>query len=221
MSTPLRVLVRPLSTPSPARILRACPKAAAAFSTARPVCLHAPLRQQTPTLAIKPKAIFTRANRDLPSAARRVHDAAASKPASSTPPASAAEPAIDWNTFFKLRLRRRRIQLVFSVATGVAGLFAGAGLLSSGYGEPLVAQVPLDPFVTLGIMTFACGALGWLAGPAVGGQVFYLSQSRLAASIRRKESEFLTRVKRHRADPTQSSTGNPGTLPPRYNLAWT
>ncbi|OTA05595.1 hypothetical protein A9Z42_0062870 [Trichoderma parareesei] len=131
---------------------------------------------------------------------------------SSTNAKSSSDPAsakLDWNSFFKLRLRRRRIQLLFSVITGLAGGAAGTVVLAEGFAEPLIAQVPLDPFFTLGIMTMACAGLGWLIGPTIGNQVFYLVNHRFKTQMLQKEAEFFARIKRHRADPTNSSAGNP------------
>lgn len=71
-------------------------------------------------------------------------------------------------------------------------------------------QVPLDPFVSLGLMTMACGGLGWLVGPSIGNQAFYLMNRRLKTQMMQKESEFFARVKKHRANPTNSSASNPG-----------
>ncbi|KAH6608476.1 presequence translocated-associated motor subunit pam17, partial [Trichoderma cornu-damae] len=123
--------------------------------------------------------------------------------------ASAKPPALDWDSFFKLRLRRRRIQLLFSVATGLLGGAAGTIFLAEGFAEPLIAQIPLDPFFTLGIMTMACAGLGWLIGPTLGNQVFYIVNRRFKTQMMQKEGEFFARVKRNRADPTNSSAGNP------------
>lgn len=125
-------------------------------------------------------------------------------------PADTSAPALDWDSFFKLRLRRRRIQLLFSVATGLLGGAVGTVVLAEGFAEPLVAQVPLDPFFTLGIMTMACAGMGWLVGPTLGNQVFYIINRRFKTQMLQKEGEFFARVKRHRADPTNSSAGNPG-----------
>ncbi|KAG5913353.1 TIM23 complex component [Claviceps sorghi] len=75
--------------------------------------------------------------------------------------------------------------------------------------EPLVMQVPLDPFVTLGLMTLSCAGLGWLIGPSIGNQVFYLMNHRLKAQMMHKESEFFARVRKHRVNPTNSSASNP------------
>ncbi|KOS20703.1 Presequence translocated-associated motor subunit PAM17 [Escovopsis weberi] len=129
--------------------------------------------------------------------------------AQAAPAAPAAQAPLTWDTFFTLRLRRRRIQLAFSVTAGLLGGAAGAVLLAEGFAEPLVAQIPLDPFVTLGLLTFACAGMGWLVGPTIGNQVFYLVNRRLKAQMMQKESEFFARVKKHRVDPSNSSAGNP------------
>lgn len=134
-----------------------------------------------------------------------------SSPASSS--SSSKPPALDWDSFFKLRLRRRRIQLLFSVTTGLLGGAAGTVFLAEGFAEPLIAQIPLDPFFTLGIMTMACAGMGWLIGPTLGNQVFYIVNRRFKTQMMQKEGEFFARVKKHRADPTNSSAGNPGMYP--------
>lgn len=148
--------------------------------------------------------------RSIVSQARCFASAAASSQAASSSSSTAPKSTLDWDTFFKLRLRRRRIQLLFSVTTGLFGGAGGAILLSTGLAEPLVMQIPLDPFVTLGLMTLACAGMGWLAGPSIGNQVFYLMNHRFKAQMMQKESEFFTRVKKHRVDPSNSSAGNPG-----------
>ncbi|EGX95276.1 presequence translocase-associated motor subunit Pam17, putative [Cordyceps militaris CM01] len=152
----------------------------------------------------------------LPLAARATSIASTARFFSRTPlqhnAAAAAAPstaALDWNSFFQLRVKRRRIQMVFSLASGVLGGGAGAVALSSGAADSLIGMVPLDPFVTLGIATLCAGGLGWLIGPILGSQVFYLLNRRYKTQMLQKESEFLTRVKKHRSDPTQSSTSNP------------
>lgn len=94
--------------------------------------------------------------------------------------------------------------------SGAGGLFVGAGVLSTGLAEPLVSQVPLDPIFTLGGLTLVFAAAGWLVGPSIGGQVFYMLNRRLTPQIKNKEGEFLTRIKKHRVDPSNSSAANPG-----------
>lgn len=230
MASPLRTLV--LRWPAAAAVrpatgsfTRCCPRA---FSTApktslsadRFTCLaRASLRQQPVAVSRS----LTRGYADLAEGAQRAPNATNNKTASDLeakrqvkPTPSSAnvgieQPALDWNTFFKLRVRRRRFQLFFSLIGGVGAGGAGAILLGQGYAEPLVQQVPLDPFLTLGLMTFACAGLGWLIGPSIGGEIFYLINRRFKLQMRHKESEFLARVRKNRADPTNSSAGNPGT----------
>ena len=118
-------------------------------------------------------------------------------------------PPLDWNTFFQLRKTRRRIQMAFSGVGGVVGGLAGGMSLSSGVAEPLLGQVPLDPFVTLGLMTFSFSALGWLVGPSMGNAVFYAWKRPFRQQMTTKEVQFFARIKKNRVDPTNSSASNP------------
>ncbi|EON99930.1 putative presequence translocase-associated motor subunit protein [Phaeoacremonium minimum UCRPA7] len=123
--------------------------------------------------------------------------------------AHADEPPLDWNTFFALRKSRRRWQLTFSIASSAAGGTGGALFLSTGSADWAVNQIPLDPFVTLGLMTFGFAALGWLVGPVLGSQIFYLLNRKYKSQMALKESQFFARIKKHRVDPSSSSAGNP------------
>lgn len=88
--------------------------------------------------------------------------------------ALAGAPPLDWDTFFKLRKSRRRVQVGFSVVLSLFSGTTGAAALSSGVADSLTSQLPLDPFMTMGLMTMGFMALGWLAGPSLGSAVFYL-----------------------------------------------
>ncbi len=218
----MRSAARPAST-----VARCCPRSSASFSTtARPACVSA--RQHTVSI---PKS-FSRANHGLsvtprktsvaPPARRSIAREArffssstaqldtAAGASNAGPSAAHSSAALDWNSFFQLRVKRRRLQLFFSVTSGVLGGAGGAILLSTGMAEPLVMQVPLDPFVTLGLMTMACAGMGWLVGPSIGNQVFYVMNRRFKTQMMEKESEFFARVKKNRVDPSNSSAGNPG-----------
>lgn len=83
-------------------------------------------------------------------------------------------PPLDWNSFFQLRKSRRRWQLGFSALLSLASGAGGAVVLSTGAADSLTSQVPLDPVMTMGLMTIGFVALGWLAGPSLGSAVFYL-----------------------------------------------
>ncbi|KAK2068973.1 hypothetical protein P8C59_003583 [Phyllachora maydis] len=116
---------------------------------------------------------------------------------------------LDWNSFFRLRKQRRRWQLGFSVVLGVAGSGGGALFLSTGAAEWAVSLVPLEQFVTLGLMTTGFGLLGWLAGPSCGSLVFNALNRQHRAQMLLREVQFFARIKKHRVDPTASSMSNP------------
>jgi len=124
--------------------------------------------------------------------------------------AHAGEPPLDWNTFFKLRKTRRVWQQVFSVVMALSGSAGGAIVLSSGVAESLVSQLPLDPLISLGLMTASFGALGWLAGPSIGTAIFNAIKRKYRVQMDIKESQFFARIKKHRVDPSAGSMRNPG-----------
>jgi len=72
--------------------------------------------------------------------------------------------------------------------------------------SPLIG---LDPLITMGIMTFACGAAGWLIGPFIGGAMFSLRYRSFNRMIAEKEKEFYTRIRKFRVNPEVSSLSNP------------
>lgn len=112
----------------------------------------------------------------------RRHASTDSKTAAPADPA-AAPPALDWNTFFALRKTRRRWQVVFSVVMSLAGGTGAAVVLSTGVADPLTSEVPLDPVLTLGLVTLGFIALGWLVGPSFGNALFYLAKSKYKAPM--------------------------------------
>lgn len=236
MSAPLKTLAP--RWPAAAAVARCCARpasasAAASFSTAsaaaasacaRPVCLA---RERM--AAVRPACHARLTTPSTPAvaaaAARSFASASSLAAAASSPSAAASAPSkLDWDSFFKLRLRRRRIQVAFSVTTSLLAGAGGAILLSTGVAEPLVMQVPLDPFMTLGLMTFACAGLGWLVGPSIGNQVFYIFNHSFKTQMVHKEAEFFARIRKNRVDPSNSSAGNPGasaSLPALYRAPLT
>jgi import inner membrane translocase subunit TIM23 len=94
------------------------------------------------------------------------------------------EVKLDWDSFFKLRASRRRYSLSSSIISSLVSTSVGVQVLSSQDLESLGAQVMgLDPFVVLGMATAACGAIGWLVGPAVGNGVWGLVYRRYKPSV--------------------------------------
>ncbi|KKY35295.1 putative presequence translocase-associated motor subunit [Diaporthe ampelina] len=118
-------------------------------------------------------------------------------------------PPLDWNSFFQLRKTRRRWQVGFSALMSVGFGASGALVLGSGAADSLTGQIPLDPILTLGLITLGCTAMGWVVGPSLGNAVFYLIKRKYKAPMTVKESQFFARIKKNRVDPSNSSTGNP------------
>lgn len=95
-----------------------------------------------------------------------------------------------------------------SVGSGAAGSVA----LSTGLADPVVGQIPLDPLITLGLLSMSCAALGWLAGPSLGTAVFNAMNAKYKEPMAEKEKQFFARIKKNRVDPTASSVRNPGKI---------
>lgn len=75
--------------------------------------------------------------------------------------------------------------------------------------DAIASQLPLDPFISMGLITFAAGGVGWLVGPIVGTGVFNWRNRQFRAQMDEKEKEFYKRVKKFRVDPSVSSLANP------------
>ncbi|KAI1813382.1 Pam17-domain-containing protein [Poronia punctata] len=171
------------------------------------ICPYSSLASLARQPCVSPKQIVNR----NPISYRR--SASTASTAGSTTSSSASSPEshkqLDWNTFFKLRKTRRRIQLVSSIVTMAAGGTTGAVLLVNMNMESLLSKVPLDPFFSLGIITLSFAGLGWLAGPVLGSALFHMYKSGVKRPMAIKESEFFNRIKKHRVDPSNSSlSGN-------------
>jgi len=156
---------------------------------------------------------FTKTPNPLASSAALVRYNSSVSSSPNTPARATTTPkngeVLDWDTFFKLRKSRRRIQLVSSVGTTLGGMVAGAQVLARSDMDAIVGQIPLDPFITLGLITFSCGGIGWLLGPIVGTGIFNMMNGKHRAQMAMKEKEFYNRIKRFRVDPSASSMANP------------
>lgn len=68
-------------------------------------------------------------------------------------------------------------------------MVGGAQGLAMSDMDAIVGQIPLDPFITLGLITFGCGGVGWLLGPIVGTGIFnmmnrkYVGQMAMVSSL--------------------------------------
>ncbi|KAF2094121.1 Pam17-domain-containing protein [Rhizodiscina lignyota] len=138
----------------------------------------------------------------------RFNSTAASASSASASPQS--HPPLTWNEYLRLRKVRRRINLGASIVTCTGTTVAGIAYLSqSDFDRWGASAFGLDPFILLGIATFAFAGAGWLMGPFAGGAVFNTMYRGVKPEIMAKEKDFFTRVKKNRADPSNSSLNNP------------
>ncbi|KAF4619050.1 hypothetical protein G7Y89_g14797 [Cudoniella acicularis] len=178
------------------------------FSTSAPTPLRSKDSSSTPTRRV---SLAKRHVSFKKTSIRNASSISTPPPTSETSTASTqTEPDhLDWNTFFKLRKTRRWYQLGSSIGSGINGFVIGAEVLTRSDMDKLVGQIPLDPFITLGMITFACGGVGWLAGPILGTAMFNWRNRKFRRQMDEKEKEFYKRIKKYRVDPSASSMANP------------
>jgi mitochondrial import inner membrane translocase subunit TIM23 len=175
-----------------------------------------PIRSTESSTTITPRRVyFPKRNVTFKQTSQTVRRASSASSASGAAASSAQgsdnKPTelLDWNTFFRLRRKRRLFQLTSSVTTSAMGFVSGASLITSSNMDALVSQLPLDPFISLGLMTFTCAGAGWLVGPIVGTGIFNLQNRKFRSQMDKKEKEFYRRIKQYRVDPSASSMANP------------
>lgn len=75
--------------------------------------------------------------------------------------------------------------------------------------DEITKLIPMDPVISMGILTFAATFLGWLIGPIFGNTVWKLFHRSRLPEFTVKEKAFFERVKKHRVNPMGASTNNP------------
>ena len=176
-----------------------------------PQKLHRQLHTCHTTCSLLPSIAPARhAPRLLPSKAY-LSSTSARYDSSSAPPApeGAKQPAIalTWNEFFRLRQRRRYLNVGSSLFTSSLSLGAALGIIAAQDLETL--QVfGLDPLVASVIAALSFAAVGWLCGPIIGSVLFRMFVRR-SREMPAKEQDFYGRIKRYRVDPSSSSMQNP------------
>ena len=114
---------------------------------------------------IPPQALFTLST-------------AVTRHASSTPTtneASIPDDVLTWDRFFDLRRKRRYVNLGCSLLTAVGTIGVFGPVIAQQDIDGWAAQISgLDPFIVLGISTFAIATGGWLCGPTFGNGMFKL-----------------------------------------------
>ncbi|KAL9095594.1 MAG: hypothetical protein Q9165_002026 [Trypethelium subeluteriae] len=163
------------------------------------------LRKFTTT---SPTSFFTTSFRSHPTVS-----ASPSTSTNTTTSTSPLSPRLPWHEFFRLRKRRRQLTLSSSIVGSALFFYGGVSFLSTFdlSDVPGAATLGLDPFILLGLETFGFAVVGWLAGPVAGEALFrvLVVGGRGAGEFQAKEREFFARIKKHRADPANSSVQNP------------
>lgn len=67
----------------------------------------------------------------------------------------------------------------------------------------------VDPILVLGAATIACGGLGYLLGPTIGGTIWKVSHRQILPLVEARERDFYQHIVRNRVDPRYQSTSNP------------
>ncbi|GAA5992463.1 hypothetical protein JCM10908_000828 [Rhodotorula pacifica] len=122
---------------------------------------------------------------------------------------AAAHKQLDWPTYLALRRSQRLYGLVASIPTTAIGFSAGAGYFATIESDPTDLVFGVEPVYVYAAATLGCVALGWLAGPTVGGTLWKLTHRGVGKAMEVKDKEFFKHVSRWRADPTRQSATNP------------
>lgn len=117
--------------------------------------------------------------------------------------------ALTWDQFLAQRIRRRRLNVIGSMFTGVAGIAVGWAVIANIEIDPTQMILGFDPLQVLPAGLLLCGGLGALAGPSLGSLVFRASLGKNFASFNAKNAEFLRHVQRMRPDPSKQTLANP------------
>jgi mitochondrial import inner membrane translocase subunit TIM23 len=126
-------------------------------------------------------------------------------------PTTTTAPALDWNTFFRLRTTRRYYSLTSSLLglTSTATLTAIFLTMYPDQSDTLIKLIPMDPIISTGITMTISMLAGWLIGPIFGNGLWRLLYRRRVPEFTAKERAFFERIKRHRVNPSGASTNNP------------
>ena len=109
--------------------------------------------------------------------------AASSAAANGNTPAAASTEHLNWDSFLRLRRLRRRYNFASSVVTSFLGTSAGMGYLANKEIDVTTTVLGMDPLMMFGLATISCGAVGWLAGPTVGGSMFNIVERKWVKQI--------------------------------------
>lgn len=106
------------------------------------------------------------------SSAACLREPASSAQAEHSPKTKSLENQLSWNEFLRYRTYRRGFQIASMGVTGMIGLVAGWGYVSTVQIDPTQMIFGFDPLLVMGVGLFGFTGLSALAGPLVGNFVF-------------------------------------------------
>ena len=111
-------------------------------------------------------------------------------PRQAAPPA----PPLTWDHYFRLRSRRRYINLGASIAAALAAVPSATPIILANELDSWLAQASgLDPLMAMGLLGMAFGGAGWLCGPTLGNLGFKLWAERRGLRAAMAEVSFCPR----------------------------
>ncbi|CAM9018013.1 unnamed protein product [Wickerhamomyces anomalus] len=116
---------------------------------------------------------------------------------------------LSWTDFFKLRKEQRNINIGSSVITALIGSTASWGYISNIEIDPTQLIFGFDPFMIFFAGFLATTGVGYLFGPLLGSIIFKTKNSKKLPLFNAKNKIFLSKIYKHRVDPSFQSFSNP------------
>ncbi|RCK64596.1 Presequence translocated-associated motor subunit PAM17, mitochondrial [Candida viswanathii] len=122
---------------------------------------------------------------------------------------AATQPKLTWVDYFNLKKQNTRINTIAGVFTGVGGAFLTLSYLGNIEIDVEKPIMGFDPLMIMGGAVVLGGLVGYLVGPFIGSFVFRMTNRAQLQQFERRNSEFLTKLRANRPDPSSQSFSNP------------
>ncbi|KAF6057677.1 Presequence translocated-associated motor subunit PAM17, mitochondrial [Candida parapsilosis] len=122
---------------------------------------------------------------------------------------SSSTNGLSWVEYFQLKKQNNRINAVSGIFTGLGGAMLTLTYLGNIEIDLEKPMFGFDPLMVMGGGVIAGGLLGYLLGPVVGQVVFKTLNRLKLKAFDVRNSQFLSRLKVKRPDPSSQSFSNP------------
>lgn len=126
-----------------------------------------------------------------------------------TTTATATQPRLTWVDYFQLKKQNNRINTIAGVFTGLGGAFITLSYLGNIEIDVEKPIMGFDPLMVMGGAVILGGLVGFLVGPFIGSSIFRLTNRAQLKQFELKNTEFLSRLRIKRPDPSSQSFSNP------------